>query len=565
MAGNLALTIGISAAAGGALSVFNNLKGTIQRVAVAAKDLKAKQEALGLAIKNSAAHPWSKELREQNAQYEKQRQLIERLRESKQKLLEIQGRIAANEAHRAALRGKIMETAAVGYLAAYPIRISMEFESAMSKVQALTRLSKESEEMRALTAQARQLGAETMFSATDAAQAQGFLAMAGFNPQQIMQSMPAMLDMTKAGNIDLQRTADIASNIQTAYGLDASQMTRVADTLTMAFTTANVDLEMLAETMKYMGPVAKAAGMSLEESSAMAGMLGNAGIQASMTGTTLRNVITRLAAPPGKGALEMLQKLKVRTKDAQGNLRPLPTLLLEISEATKTLGSGERIEALNTIFGARAAPGMISMLSDPEKIKPYIDILEKSQGAAARIARIMGDNVKGQIDEMTSSLEELTIAMFEAGKADLTSLIRGVTGMIDAASRFVAGHPRLVSSILDTLAVLLSMRMGFLVMRYAASMAMLPILQIQKMNEIIRATWLLKMSSGWAVAIPIVGKASGLLEKTTGGVTRLSTASAAAGGPLKLLTGKLVAVVGAARALIFTPIGIALTALAIAG
>ncbi|GHU38886.1 hypothetical protein AGMMS50256_38490 [Betaproteobacteria bacterium] len=148
--------------------------------------------------------------------------------------------------------------------------------------------------------------------------------------------------------------------------------------------------------------------------------------------------------------------------------------MLEITEASKNLGSAKRIGYLNDIFGARAAPGMISMLSDAEKIKPYIDILEKSQGAAARTAKIMDDNVKGQIDELTSSWEDLNIALFETGKANLTGLLRWVTGLIEAASRFVTENPKLVSSILNTLAVLLSMRVGFLLGSYAISLLITP-------------------------------------------------------------------------------------------
>ncbi|GHU38883.1 hypothetical protein AGMMS50256_38480 [Betaproteobacteria bacterium] len=207
----------------------------------------------------------------------------------------------------------MMETAALAYVAAKPISVGVEFEATMSKVQALTRLDRDSPEMAALNTQARELGAKTMFSATEAAQGQAFLAMAGFSPEHVLQSMPAMLDMAKAGDMDLARTADIASNVQTAMGLDASQMPRIADTLTMAFTSSNVSLEMLGETMKYMAPAARAAGMSLEEASAMAGLLGNAGIQASMAGTSLRNVITRLAAPP-KAAGEALSELRTRPK-----------------------------------------------------------------------------------------------------------------------------------------------------------------------------------------------------------------------------------------------------------
>src|SRR5690606_7701339 len=124
----------------------------------------------------------------------------------------------------------------------------------------------------ALRRQARELGATTMFSAGDAASGMAFLAMAGFTPKAIRDAMPGLLDMAKAGDLDLAMTADIASNILGGFRMEASQMGNVADILTKAFTTSNMSLEMLGETMKYVGPVASTAGMGLEEAAAMAGL-----------------------------------------------------------------------------------------------------------------------------------------------------------------------------------------------------------------------------------------------------------------------------------------------------
>ena len=155
----------------------------------------------------------------------------------------------------------------------------------MSRVQALTRLDKGSAELAALRAQARKLGADTMFSATEAAEGQAFLGMAGFDAKQIQAAMPGLLDMAKAGDTDLGRTADIGSNILGGFGLAAEEMSRVSDVLTQTMTTSNVTLEMLGETMKYVAPQARAAGASLEEMAAMTGLLGNVGIQSSQAGT----------------------------------------------------------------------------------------------------------------------------------------------------------------------------------------------------------------------------------------------------------------------------------------
>jgi hypothetical protein len=152
MAQSLSLTLTIGAAAGAAMSVFGNLKGVMGKIAVATRDLKAKQAALGKEIAASAQLPIA-HLQKLRAQYEKQKLTLDKLRASTQALGKSQAAIAANEASRTRLRGKMMETAGLAYLAARPIQIGVEFEASMSKVQALTRLDKDSAEMKALQAQ----------------------------------------------------------------------------------------------------------------------------------------------------------------------------------------------------------------------------------------------------------------------------------------------------------------------------------------------------------------------------------------------------------------------------
>ena len=205
----------------------------------------------------------------------------------------------------------------------------VEFDTAMSKVQALSRLDKDSKELAMLRQQAKELGATTMFSATEAAQGQGFLAMAGFKPEAIKAAMPGMLDMAKAGDMELGRTADISSNILSAFGIDPSNMGQVADVLTKTFTTSNTTLEMLGKTMSYVGPVARAAGVDLQTTATMAGLLGNVGIQGEKGGTALRAMLLRLSAPTG-GAAKMLKKLGVQTRDAKGNVLGVTDVLTNL-------------------------------------------------------------------------------------------------------------------------------------------------------------------------------------------------------------------------------------------
>ena len=237
----------------------------------------------------------------------------------------------------------------------------VEFDTAMSKVQALSRLDKDSKELAMLRQQAKELGATTMFSATEAAQGQGFLAMAGFKPEAIKAAMPGMLDMAKAGDMELGRTADISSNILSAFGIDPSNMGQVADVLTKTFTTSNTTLEMLGNTMSYVGPVARAAGVDLQTTATMAGLLGNVGIQGEKGGTALRAMLLRLSAPTG-GAAKMLKKLGVQTRDAKGNVLGVTDVLTNLAKQTEKMGSAQRLEALKTIFGEEPAAAMAELI-----------------------------------------------------------------------------------------------------------------------------------------------------------------------------------------------------------
>lgn len=185
-------------------------------------------------------------------------------------------------------------SAGAGYAAGRFLAPAVGFDEEMSRVGALTRLDKGDEQFAALRAQAKKLGAETAFTTRDAASGQAFLAMAGFTPQSIQAALPGVLNMALAGGMDLGESADIGSNILTQFKLSSDQMDRVGDTLTAAFTRTNTDLRALGDTMKYAGPVAANLGISLEQASAMAGMLANNGLRGSDAGTVAKKMADNL-------------------------------------------------------------------------------------------------------------------------------------------------------------------------------------------------------------------------------------------------------------------------------
>ncbi len=324
----------------------------------------------------------------------------------------------------------------------------VSFDATMSRVQALSRQANGSSELAALRQQARELGAKTMFSATEAAQGQAFLAMAGFTPGAIRAAMPGLLDMAKAGDMDLGRGADIASNILSAFGIDPANMGQVADVLTKTFTTSNVNLEMLGDTMKYVGPVARAAGVDLQTVSAMTGLLGNVGIQGQKGGTALRAMLLRLSAPTARAA-GAIEDLGIKTADAQGNVRPAVDLLQEIAGATEKMGSAKRLEVLKDIFGEEPAAAMAELISKAGSggIADYLAVVRDSQGAAAQTAKVMADNMTGSLDELSSAWADVRIAVNDANSGWLRATVDSLTAIVGGVGAWVEASPGLVKAI----------------------------------------------------------------------------------------------------------------------
>lgn len=323
-------------------------------------------------------------------------------------------------------------------VAARPIKIAIDFEQAMLNVKSVINGITD-EQFKALNNEAKRLGATTSFSASEAAEGMKYLGYAGFSTNQIIAAMPGLLDMARAGVVDLGKASDISSNILSAFGISASEMGRVADTLTMAFTTSNTTLESLGYTMGEVAPIAKEAGMSLEETAAMAGLLGNIGIQGSKAGTQLKAMVNRLSAPVGP-AQKMLESLGVTVKDSAGNLRPMIEVLADMEKATAALGNADRLAAYKTIFGEEPIAGLSELVdkAGTGEIAKYIDIIKNSSGKASQVAAIQMSGLKGSLDELSSSIEGIAISfgtlMIPAIKTAaqvLTTLTGGINNLLE--------------------------------------------------------------------------------------------------------------------------------------
>lgn len=309
------------------------------------------------------------------------------------------------------------------------VSVAAGFEDQMAKVGAVSRAS--SEEMAALEKAARELGATTQFTAVQVGQAEQYLAMAGFSAKENIAALPGVLNLAAATATDLGRAADISSDILSAFGMQAEEMTRVADTLALTCATANVNMELLGDTMKYVAPVARMAGLSLEETAAMAGLLGNVGIKGSQAGTTLKAMLNKMAAPT-KEAQELFQKLGVTVKDSAGNLRSPVAVLGEMAEGLKTMGTAEQIAAMKMIVGEEAIAGFSELIKQEGigAIAEYARQLEAGGGSAAEMAARMNDTLAGSLRGMGSAWESLQITIGKLFLPVVRAVVDALTGLL---------------------------------------------------------------------------------------------------------------------------------------
>ena len=315
------------------------------------------------------------------------------------------------------------------------LKMSGDFEKSMNKVGALTGAT--GKELGKMRDQAKELGRTTQFSASQAADAMSFLGMAGFKTNEIMAAMPGTLDLAASSGMDLAQTADIMSNVLTGFGKSAKEAGKVSDVMAKTVSSANTDMSQLGEAMKYVAPVAASAGVSIEETSAAVGLLGNAGIQASMAGTTLRGAISKMLDPTKKAATAMeslglwSEKSGSAFTDSKGRLKPL-------NEIVELLGkSGATTSDYMTLFGQRAGPGMAALVSQGAKsLRGLTSDLEHSGGTAKRMADKQMQGLNGQMLKLKSAAESLAIAIGDSGLLDMvTGLAAKFTGWISSLAQ----------------------------------------------------------------------------------------------------------------------------------
>jgi len=309
------------------------------------------------------------------------------------------------------------------------VSVFMDFEKEMSNVKAITNIA--GKEMEDMTKLAMELGATTKFTAKEAAEGMTFLGMAGFNAKEIMQAMPATMNLAAASNTDLASAADIASNVLTGFRLTADETIRVVDVLAATVTSSNVNMSQLSESMKYFAPTAAAFGVSLEEASAAVGLLGNAGIQGSIATRALGTALTRLTKPTD-GMIAVMDLLNISFFNAKGEFVGLAEMIRRLENSFKGLTQEQKMSYTATLFGMEAIQEInVLLAAGSNELSNYTKELQGAGGTADRMAKTQMDNLAGSIELLSGAFDGLMLAIGAQFAPMLRQLADILTGLLD--------------------------------------------------------------------------------------------------------------------------------------
>ena len=316
------------------------------------------------------------------------------------------------------------------------VSVGMGFDESMSNVYGLmSSLNLSQSQMDELRDTAREMGATTKFSASEAADAMGYMALAGWNDQQVIAGLPGVLNLAAAANMDLARASDIVTDTMTPFGIAADRAAEAADVFAYAQANSNTTVEALGEAMKYAAPSADAFGMTLQDTSAAMGILANAGIKGSQAGTTLNAMLRDMQKNAKNGAIA-IGKTKVALTEADGSYRSYADIIRDIDKATQGMSESQKTAALRAIFGDESLKGVLATLKQgPDALDAMTQGMYACGGAAEGMAAIMQDNLKGELTTLSSGIQEMGIALSDF----LTPILReGVSFVTDLVGKFNA-------------------------------------------------------------------------------------------------------------------------------
>ncbi len=308
------------------------------------------------------------------------------------------------------------------------VKLAADFDSQMSKVQAISGAS--ADDMVELSAKAREMGATTKFSASEAGAAMEYMAMAGWKTADMTSGISGVMNLAAASGEDLALVSDILTDGLTAFGLTAEDSGKMADVLAAASSNANTNVSMMGETFKYAGPVAGALGYDIEDVAIATGLMANAGIKGSQAGTAMRGMLTRLAKPT-KESKTAMNALNISLTDAEGNMLPFMTVIERLREKFGYLTEAEAAQYAAMLAGQNGMSGLLAIVNasdaDFEKLTTAVTT---SNGAAQQMADTMQDNLNGRLTVLKSSVEEAGISLGTALMPAIEKVTEKVQGAV---------------------------------------------------------------------------------------------------------------------------------------
>lgn len=312
-------------------------------------------------------------------------------------------------------------------LGAGAIKTASDFEAGMSKVSALSGAT--GDDLKMLEDKAREMGSTTKYSATESAEALSYMALAGWDAEQMAEGLEPALKLAGAAGMDLALATDIVTDTMSMFGMEASEATKMTDMLAYAQANSNTDVQQLGEALKYCGASANAMGYDLADTTALLGTFADQGLKGSSAGTTLNAMFRDMKAKAEDGAIAIGKK-NVSIVDANGNYRDMTDILADVQKATEGMTQAERDMALSSIWGTEALKGVnMAFEAGVPKIREFEVGIRKSDGAASEMYDTMQNNLQGAIDNMKSAFEGLLITIGQRLIPIFQNLVEGITNV----------------------------------------------------------------------------------------------------------------------------------------
>lgn len=336
-------------------------------------------------------------------------------------------------------------TGAVTGLGAAAVKTAADFDSEMSKVSAISGAT--GSDLESLRDKAREMGSRTKFSASEAAQAMEYMAMAGWKTEDMLEGVEGVMNLAAASGEDLATTSDIVTDALTAFGLSASDSGHFADILAAASSNANTNVSMMGETFKYCAPIAGALGFSAEDTAEAIGLMANAGIKSSQAGTALRTIMNNLSGEV-KLSGAAFGEVTIATANADGSMRSLSAILADCRSAFSQMSESEKANAAETLVGKNAMSGFLALMNAGEgDINKLSNAIANCDGKSAEMAATMQDNLAGQLTILKSQLEELAISFGELLMPAIRSIVGWIQNVVNWLNSMDEGTRKVVITI----------------------------------------------------------------------------------------------------------------------